>query len=103
MSKKVKYSLVVAVYNRPEEMNELLDSIIQQKFKNLEIIIVDDGSDKSSREVFQKFRDQLNISYFFIENQGPALARNYGVTKSVGEWIIFFDSDCTIPKNYFFR
>ena len=103
MSKKVKYSVVVAVYNRPEEMNELLESIVQQEFKNLEIIIVDDGSDKSSREVSQKFRDQLNISYFFLENQGPALARNFGVTKSLGEWIIFFDSDCTIPKNYFFE
>jgi glycosyltransferase involved in cell wall biosynthesis len=103
MSKKVKYSVVVAVYNRPEEMNELLESIVQQRFKNLEIIIVDDGSEKSSREVFQNFSDKLKISYFYIENQGPALARNFGVTKSDGDWIIFFDSDCTIPKNYFFE
>ena len=51
---------------------------------------------------FQKFKSKLNLSYFFTENQGPALARNFGVKKSEGEWVIFFDSDCTIPKNYFF-
>ena len=103
MPKKVKYSLVVAVYNRPEEMNELLQSIADQEYRDFEIIIVDDGSDISSREVFQKYKSKLNLSYFFTDNQGPALARNFGVKKSEGEWIIFFDSDCTIPKNYFFE
>ena len=102
MSKKVKYSVVVAVYNRPEEMIELLKSIADQTFRDLQIIIVDDGSDRSSRLAFQKFKSKLNLSYFFTENQGPALARNFGVKKSEGEWVIFFDSDCTIPKNYFF-
>ena len=103
MSKKVKYSVVVAVYNRPEEMIELLKSIADQTFRDLEIIIVDDGSDRSSRLAFQKYKSQLNLSYFFTENQGPALARNYRVKKSEGEWIIFFDSDCSIPNNYFFE
>ena len=103
MSKKVKYSVVVAVYNRPEEMIELLQSISDQEYRDFELIIVDDGSDKSSREVFQQYKSKLNLSYFFTKNQGPALARNFGVKKSKGEWIIFFDSDCTIPKNYFFE
>ena len=103
MSKKVKYSVVVAVYNRPEEMIELLKSIADQTFRDFEIIIVDDGSDRSSRLAFQKYKSQLNLSYFFTENQGPALARNFGVKKSEGEWIIFFDSDCSIPNNYFFE
>ena len=103
MPKKNKFSIVVAVYNRPEEMYELLDSIVTQEFKDLEIIVVDDGSEKSSREVVDSFKKNIKIKYFFIENRGPALARNYGVNKSEGEWIIFFDSDCTIPKNYFFE
>ena len=103
MPKKNKFSIVVAVYNRPEEMYELLDSIVNQEFKDLEIIVVDDGSEKSSREVVDSFKKNISIKYFFIENRGPALARNYGVNKSEGEWIIFFDSDCTIPKNYFFE
>ena len=103
MLKKNKFSIVVAVYNRPEEMYELLDSIVNQEYKDLEIVVVDDGSEKSSREVVDAFKKKIKIKYFFIENRGPALARNYGVKKSEGEWIIFFDSDCTIPKNYFFE
>tara|TARA_B100001989_G_scaffold244845_1_gene214027 strand:- start:1332 stop:2294 length:963 start_codon:yes stop_codon:yes gene_type:complete len=101
MSNKVKYSIIVPVYNRPEEINQLILSISNQSFKNLEVIIVDDGSQISSRGIFQNFRKKLNISYFFIENQGPALARNFGVKNAKGEWLIFFDSDCTIPNNYF--
>ena len=103
MTKSIKYSVIVAVYNRPKEIEDLLNSISNQKFKDFEVIIVDDGSEKSSREIFQDFRDKINLSYFFIQNQGPALARNFGVTKSSGDWIIFFDSDCTIPENYFFE
>ena len=102
MPQKNKFSIVVAVYNRPGEMYELLDSIVNQEFKDLEIIVVDDGSDKPSRDIVDHFKKELKIKYFYIENRGPALARNFGVNKSVGEWIIFFDSDCTIPKNYFF-
>lgn len=101
MSKIIKYSIVVAVYNRPEEMEELLYSIKNQSFRNFELIIVDDGSHMSSRNVFEKYNKELNISYFFIENKGPALARNFGVGKAIGEWIIFLDSDCTIPQDYF--
>ena len=56
MPKKNKFSIVVAVYNRPEEMYELLDSIVNQEFKDLEIIVVDDGSEKSSREVVDSFK-----------------------------------------------
>ena len=64
MTKKAKFSVVVAVYNRPEEMSELLESIFSQEYRDFEIIIVDDGSQKSSREIFQEYRDKLNISYF---------------------------------------
>ena len=101
MSNKVKYSIIIPVYNRPEELKELILSISKQSFKNLEVIIVDDGSQISSIEIFQNFKKKLNISYFFTKNQGPALARNFGVKNANGEWIIFFDSDCTIPNNYF--
>ena len=68
MSNKVKYSIIVPVYNRPEEINQLILSISNQSFKNLEVIIVDDGSQISSRGIFENFRKKLNISYFFIEN-----------------------------------
>ena len=64
MPKKNKFSIVVAVYNRPEEMYELLDSIVNQEFKDLEIIVVDDGSEKSSREVVDSFKKNISIKYF---------------------------------------
>ena len=66
MSNNIKYSIVVAVYNRPEEMEELLYSIENQSFRNFELIIVDDGSQMSSREVFQKFNKELNVSYLLL-------------------------------------
>ena len=103
MSKRNKFSIVVAVYNRPEEMSELLESIFNQEYRDFEIIVVDDGSQKSSRDIVNHYKNKLKIKYFYIENKGPALARNFGVNKSEGDWIIFFDSDCTIPKNYFFE
>ena len=53
MKKSIKYSVIVAVYNRPKEIEDLLNRILNQKFKDFEVIIVDDGSEKSSREIFQ--------------------------------------------------
>tara|TARA_Y100000816_G_scaffold93241_1_gene64569 strand:- start:1023 stop:1991 length:969 start_codon:yes stop_codon:yes gene_type:complete len=103
MTKKIKFSIVIAVFNRPSEIEELLKSISLQDYRDFEIIIVEDGSEKSSKEVVNSYNDKLNIFYYFIKNRGPALARNFGVSKSKGEWIIFFDSDCTIPSNYFFE
>ena len=103
MTKKIKFSIVIAVFNRPTEIEELLKSISLQDYRDFEIIIVEDGSEKSSKEVVNSYNDKLNIFYYFIKNRGPALARNFGVSKSKGEWIIFFDSDCTIPSNYFFE
>ena len=103
MSKKIKFSIVVAVYNRPDEMSELLESILNQKYRDFEIIVIDDGSENSSRDIVTFYKNKLLIKYFFIDNKGPALARNYGVKKAQGEWIIFFDSDCTIPENYFYE
>ena len=89
MSKSIKYSIVVAVYNRPEEMEELLYSLNNQSYKNFELIIVDDGSQMSSRDVYNFYKKKFQISYYFIDNQGPAMARNFGVNKASGEWIIF--------------
>ena len=90
------------IITNPEYFN-MIQEVTLGEFKDLEIIVVDDGSEKSSRKVVDSFKKNISIKYFFIENRGPALARNYGVNKSEGEWIIFFDSDCTIPKNYFFE
>lgn len=103
MSKKTKYSIIIPVFNRNDELIELLESLYNQSYRDFEIIIVDDGSVEPSKKVYDLFKLKFQIQYHFIENCGPAKARNFGVTKSFGDWIIFFDSDCTVPKNYFFE
>lgn len=96
-----KYSIIIPVYNRPVEVEELLDSLLEQDYDNFELIIVEDGSAEPSLEVIKRYQDRLNIQYFFKENTGPGDSRNYGMAKATGDYIVLFDSDCLIPPNYF--
>lgn len=94
-------SIIVPVYNRPEEIQELLESLVKQDFKeSYEIVIVEDGSTKSSEEVVKNFQDRLQISYSFKENTGPGDSRNYGMQSAKGNYYIILDSDCILPKQY---
>jgi GT2 family glycosyltransferase len=96
-----KYSVIVPVYNRPEEIQELLASLTQQSVKNFEVIIVEDGSTNSCADVVDSFRDQLTIEYIVQQNAGPGPSRNTGYALAKGEYFVVFDSDCIIPTNYF--
>lgn len=96
-----KYSIVIPVFNRPDEVDELLDSLTYQRYSNFEVIIVEDGSSVPCKEVVEGYSDKLKISYFFKENTGPGTTRNYGTERASGEYFIFFDSDCIIPPDYF--
>ena len=95
------FSIVIPVFNRPEEVRELLESLTKQTYKNFEVVIVEDGSTNDSKKEVDSFRDQLEISYYFKENSGQGFSRNYGFERAKGEWFIVFDSDCIIPKDYF--
>lgn len=97
----MKYSVIVPVYNRPDEIDELFSSLTKQSSKNFEIIVVEDGSKIDCKKVVEKYSNDLEIKYFYKENEKPAIARNYGVAHSSGEYVLFFDSDCIIPSNYF--
>lgn len=95
------FSIIVPVFNRPEEIQELLGSLLSQDFKeNFEIVIVEDGSSESSEEVVRKFQSDLQISYYFKENSGPGDSRNYGMQKAKGNYYIILDSDCILPEQY---
>jgi glycosyltransferase involved in cell wall biosynthesis len=95
------FSLIIPVYNRPDEVNELLESISLIEYdSNYEIVIVEDGSTQLCKEVVNKFNSKLNISYYFKENSGPGDSRNYGMKKAKGDYFLIFDSDCIIPKHY---
>jgi len=95
------YSVIVPVYNRPHEVDELLNSLTQQTFKNFEVLIIEDGSTNKCEAIVQKYIDQLNIQYFFKENTGQGFSRNYGFERAKGDFFIVFDSDCLIPPHYF--
>lgn len=96
------YSVIVPVYNRPAEVDELLDSLMSQTLRDFEVIIVEDGSSVPCEDICKKYEaDGLNVKYFFKENEGRSIARNYGMERSAGSFFVFFDSDCVIPRDYF--
>ena len=95
------FSIIIPVYNRPDELNELLLSIVSQQYNdNFEVIVVEDGSDLTSKVVVDNFKETLNINYFVKENSGPGLSRNFGMQKAEGNYFIILDSDCILPKHY---
>ena len=96
----MKYSIVVPVYNRPDEVDELLESLSNQIQKDFEVIIVEDGSVKTCKDVCGKYADILVLHYYAKENSGPGQSRNYGAERARGEWLIILDSDVVLPKGY---
>jgi glycosyltransferase involved in cell wall biosynthesis len=96
-----KYSIIVPVYNRPAEVADLLESLAGQTARNFEVILVEDGSTVPCREIAERYSGKLDLKYFFKENEGRSIARNYGMERASGTFFIFFDSDCVIPADYF--
>lgn len=95
------FSLIIPVYNRPEEVNELLESLSQSTFDaDFEVVIVEDGSTLLCDKIITNYGDKLDISYYFKENSGPGDSRNFGMKKAKGDYFLIFDSDCIIPKQY---
>ena len=96
----MKYSIIVPVFNRPDEVDELLESLCQQTLKDFEVIIVEDGSKKPCKDVCDKYADILDLHYYYKDNSGPGQSRNYGAERASGEWIIVLDSDVVLPEGY---
>ncbi len=95
------FSFIIPVYNRPDEIDELLQSLVHQTYTNdFEIVVVEDGSSVSCKDVVNKYLNQLNVSYYFKKNSGPGDSRNYGMKVAKGNYFIILDSDCIIPENY---
>ncbi|MTI41537.1 glycosyltransferase [Fulvivirga lutimaris] len=95
------YSVIIPVYNRPQEIDELLESLTYQTYKNFEVLIVEDGSSDKCDHIIPKYQEQLKITYYFKPNTGQGFSRNYGFDQAKGDYFIVFDSDCIIPKHYF--
>lgn len=96
----MKYSIIVPVYNRPDEVGELLESLSNQTLKDFEVVIVEDGSVKTCKDVCDKYANILALHYYAKENSGPGQSRNYGAERANGEWVIILDSDVVLPTGY---
>lgn len=96
----MNYSIVVPVYNRPDEVDELLESLCSQTLKDFEVVIVEDGSQKPCKDVCDKYANILNLHYYYKDNSGPGQSRNYGVEHANGDYVIILDSDVVLPEGY---
>ncbi len=98
---KLNYSFIIPVYNRPIEIEELLQSILELDFeKEFEVVIIEDGSAVTSKEVIESFREKLAINYFIKENSGPGDSRNFGMERATGNYFLILDSDVILPREY---
>lgn len=97
---QMKYSFIIPVYNRPDEMAELLESLTHQRVKDFEVVVVEDGSQVPSHDVVAGYASRLNIQYLSKKNGGPALARNYGAEHAQGDYLLVLDSDVVVPEDY---
>ncbi|HEY9047038.1 MAG TPA: glycosyltransferase [Ohtaekwangia sp.] len=95
------YSIIIPVYNRPQEVEELLESLTHQTMRDFEVVIVEDGSSIRCDAVVDRYRAVLPIEYFFKPNTGPGPSRNFGYAHAKGKYLVVFDSDCIIPPAYF--
>jgi glycosyltransferase involved in cell wall biosynthesis len=94
------FSIIIPLYNRPQEIDELLATLAVQTYPQFEVLVIEDGSSLRAKNVVEGYTDQLDISYYYKENAGQGFARNYGFERAKGDYFIIFDSDCLIPHDY---
>lgn len=96
----MKYSVIIPVFNRPDEVDELLESLTHQTLSNFDVVVVEDGSQNPCKEVCEKYNNTLAIHYYAKQNSGPGPSRNYGVERAEGDYVLILDSDCVLPPTY---
>lgn len=98
--KSIKYSIIIPVFNRPDEVDELLRSLTEQTRSHFEVVVVEDGSTRPCENVCKGYSGALDISYYKKPNSGPGQSRNYGAERARGEYLIVLDSDVVLPPKY---
>lgn len=96
----MRYSIIVPIYNRPNEIDELLESLTFQTWKDFEVIIVEDGSSLPCDAIVKNYEQRLSVHYYSKPNSGPGQTRNYGAERAQGEYLLILDSDIIVPKGY---
>ncbi|MBB2151451.1 glycosyltransferase [Pedobacter gandavensis] len=94
------FSIIIPLYNRPQEIDELLNTLVQQTYPQFEVLVIEDGSTNDAKAIVAEYENQLDIKYFYKPNAGQGFARNYGFERAKGDYFVIFDSDCLIPEDY---
>ncbi|MXV53274.1 glycosyltransferase [Pedobacter sp. HMF7647] len=94
------FSIIIPLYNRPQEIDELLHTLTLQTYKSFEVLVIEDGSKLDAREIVEKYKPQLDVTYYFKQNEGQGFTRNFGFERAKGNYFVIFDSDCLIPSDY---
>ncbi len=94
------FSVIIPVYNRPSELDELLNSLLKQNYSQFEVVVIEDGSRISSQSVVEQYQLQLDITYLSQKNLGQGFARNYGMREAKGDFFVILDSDVILPPDY---
>lgn len=94
------FSIIVPLYNRPQEIDELLLTLTKQTYLQFEVLVIEDGSINDAKDIVNSYSDKLDISYYYKENEGQGFTRNYGFARAKGDYFVVFDSDCLIPEHY---
>lgn len=96
----MRFSIIIPVFNRPDEVDELLQSLTTQTFTDFEVLVVEDGSSLPCQSVVGRYVGRLAVHYYLKPNSGPGQTRNYGAERAQGEYLIILDSDCVLPPDY---
>lgn len=94
------FSIIIPLFNRPQEIKELLETLTLQTYQQFEVLVIEDGSDDRAEEIVNSFVDKLDVRYFVKQNEGQGFTRNFGFQRAKGDYFVIFDSDCLIPENY---
>ena len=94
------YSIIIPVYNRPDELDDLLSSLCKQTYVHFEVIVVEDGSEIPAKEIVGRYQGRLDLHYYVISNSGPGMARNHGARQARGEYLLILDSDVVLPSTW---
>jgi len=94
------FSIIIPLYNRPQEIKELLESLTLQTYKQFEVLVIEDGSVRDAKDIVAAFAERLDVHYYFKPNEGQGFSRNFGFERAKGDYFVIFDSDVLVPENY---
>ncbi len=94
------FSIIIPLYNRPQEIDELLATLCKQTYTQFEVLVIEDGSVRDAKDIVAQYQNRLDVKYFFKENSGQGFSRNFGFERAKGDYFIIFDSDILVPADY---